>query len=55
VWRIFSLVQTDLGDRAAQAYGLEKAPVTLDESVSGITAQVRTMIIANNNIPDMPS
>jgi norsolorinic acid ketoreductase len=37
------LVQTDLGDRAAQAYGLERAPVTLAESVSGITAQVRTM------------
>lgn len=38
------LVQTDLGDRAAQAYGLERAPVTLDESVSGITAQARTVI-----------
>ncbi|KAL3449705.1 putative NADP(+)-dependent dehydrogenase [Aspergillus insuetus] len=37
------LVQTDLGDRAAQAYGLERAPVTLDESVSGITAQIKKL------------
>ncbi|KAJ0422843.1 hypothetical protein BJY00DRAFT_300088 [Aspergillus carlsbadensis] len=37
------LVQTDLGDRAAQTYGLEKAPVTLDESVSGITAQIEKL------------
>lgn len=34
------LVQTDLGDRAAQYYGLEKAPVTLQASVRGIIAQV---------------
>ncbi|CEL00636.1 hypothetical protein ASPCAL00234 [Aspergillus calidoustus] len=37
------LVQTDLGDRAAQAYGLERAPVTLAESVSGITAQIEKL------------
>jgi hypothetical protein len=41
-----------MGDRAAQAYGLERAPVTLDESVSGITAQVRS-IIDYTNIKDM--
>ncbi|KAL2807742.1 toxin biosynthesis ketoreductase [Aspergillus granulosus] len=34
------LVQTDLGDRAAQFYGLEKAPVTLEQSVRGITTQI---------------
>ncbi|KAI9369629.1 putative NADP(+)-dependent dehydrogenase [Aspergillus egyptiacus] len=34
------LVQTDLGDRAAQYYGLEKAPVTLEDSVRGIVAQI---------------
>ncbi|RDW86898.1 SDR family oxidoreductase [Aspergillus mulundensis] len=34
------LVQTDLGDRAAQNYGLKEAPVTLEESVRGITTQI---------------
>ncbi|KAL2834030.1 hypothetical protein BJY01DRAFT_89228 [Aspergillus pseudoustus] len=34
------LVQTDLGDRAARFYGLDKAPVTLEESVRGITTQI---------------
>ncbi|KAL4911660.1 hypothetical protein BDW62DRAFT_59947 [Aspergillus aurantiobrunneus] len=34
------LVQTDLGDRAAQYYGLEKAPVTLEACVRGIIAQI---------------
>lgn len=39
------LVQTDLGDRAAQYYGLEKAPVTLEASVRGIIAQVIIQIV----------
>ncbi|KAL4957459.1 hypothetical protein BDW69DRAFT_156141 [Aspergillus filifer] len=34
------LVQTDLGDRAAQNYGLEKAPVTLEDCVNGAVAQI---------------
>ncbi|OJJ02225.1 hypothetical protein ASPVEDRAFT_28828 [Aspergillus versicolor CBS 583.65] len=34
------LVETDLGDRAAQYYGLEKAPVTLEASVRRIIAQI---------------
>lgn len=34
------MVQTDMGSRAAQANGLEKAPVTLQETVQGITHQV---------------
>jgi norsolorinic acid ketoreductase len=34
------MVQTDMGSRAAQANGLEKAPVTLKETVQGITHQV---------------
>ncbi|KAL3465081.1 hypothetical protein BJX64DRAFT_253738 [Aspergillus heterothallicus] len=34
------LVQTDLGDRAAQFYGLEKAPVTVEDSVRGISTQI---------------
>ncbi len=39
------LVQTDLGDRAAQYYGLEKAPVTLEASVREIIAQVIIQIV----------
>lgn len=34
------MVQTDMGSRAAQANGLEKAPVTLQETVQGITHQI---------------
>ncbi|KAL4801092.1 putative NADP(+)-dependent dehydrogenase [Aspergillus venezuelensis] len=34
------LVQTDLGDRAAQYYGLKKAPVTLKDCVKGVVAQI---------------
>lgn len=34
------MVQTDMGSRAAQANGLEKAPVTIQETVRGITYQV---------------
>ncbi|KAL3253466.1 hypothetical protein ABHI18_009472 [Aspergillus niger] len=34
------LVQTDLGDRAAKHYGMEQAPVTLEECVSGIITQI---------------
>ncbi|RAK78078.1 SDR family oxidoreductase [Aspergillus fijiensis CBS 313.89] len=36
------LVQTDLGNRAAQYYGLHKAPVTLEDSVRGIMTQIDT-------------
>lgn len=39
------LVQTDLGARAAQYYGLEKAPVTLEACVRGIIAQVIIIIV----------
>lgn len=35
------LVQTDMGSRAAQLNGLEKAPVTVEDTVPGITRQVR--------------
>ena len=35
------MVQTDMGSRAAQANGLEKAPVTVEDTVRGITHQVR--------------
>jgi norsolorinic acid ketoreductase len=34
------LVQTDMGARAAQFNGLEKAPLTIDDTVRGITNQV---------------
>ena len=34
------MVQTDMGSRAAQANGLEKAPVTVRDTVQGITNQV---------------
>jgi norsolorinic acid ketoreductase len=34
------MVQTDMGSRAAQANGLEKAPVTVQDTVHGITSQV---------------
>ncbi|KAJ6088086.1 hypothetical protein N7499_004268 [Penicillium canescens] len=34
------MVQTDMGSRAAQANGLEKAPMTLQETVQGITHQI---------------
>ncbi|KAH1648103.1 hypothetical protein KXX16_008935 [Aspergillus fumigatus] len=33
------LVQTDMGSRAAQLNGLEKAPVTVEDTVPGITRQ----------------
>lgn len=34
------LVQTDMGSRAAQLNGLEKAPVTVEDTVPGITRQI---------------
>ena len=34
------MVQTDMGSRAAQANGLEKAPVTVQDTVQGIVSQV---------------
>ncbi|GLA28363.1 hypothetical protein ACMYSQ_003560 [Aspergillus niger] len=34
------MVQTDMGSRAAQANGLEKAPVTVQDTVLGITNQI---------------
>ncbi|KAL2816929.1 hypothetical protein BJX63DRAFT_130826 [Aspergillus granulosus] len=34
------MVQTDMGSRAAQANGLEKAPVTVQDTVQGITSQI---------------
>jgi norsolorinic acid ketoreductase len=34
------MVQTDMGSRAAQAHGLKKAPVTVQDTVHGITSQV---------------
>ncbi|GFF21987.1 aflatoxin biosynthesis ketoreductase nor-1 [Aspergillus udagawae] len=34
------MVQTDMGSRAAQAHGLEKAPVTVQDTVHGITSQI---------------
>ncbi|KAL4999768.1 hypothetical protein BDV10DRAFT_183919 [Aspergillus recurvatus] len=34
------LVQTDMGARAAQFNGLEKAPVTIEDAVRGITNQI---------------
>ncbi|CEL02112.1 hypothetical protein ASPCAL03284 [Aspergillus calidoustus] len=34
------LVQTDMGARAAQFNGLEKAPLTIDDTVRGITNQI---------------
>lgn len=38
------MVQTDMGSRAAQANGLEKAPVTVQDTVLGITNQVCRML-----------
>ncbi|KAF9889560.1 hypothetical protein FE257_007270 [Aspergillus nanangensis] len=35
-----SMVQTDMGSRAAQFHGMEKAPLTIEESVEGITTQI---------------
>lgn len=29
-------MQTDIGDRGAHAFGIEKAAITVDESVNGI-------------------
>lgn len=43
------LVQTDLGDRAAKHYGMEQAPVTLEECVSGIITQVIATIGGHYN------
>ncbi|KAL5363816.1 hypothetical protein BJX96DRAFT_187278 [Aspergillus floccosus] len=34
------LVQTDMGARAAQSLGIGKAPVTIEDTVRGITAQI---------------
>ncbi|PKX89938.1 putative NADP(+)-dependent dehydrogenase [Aspergillus novofumigatus IBT 16806] len=34
------MVQTDMGSRAAQAHGLEKAPVIVQDTVHGITSQI---------------
>lgn len=34
------MVQTDMGSRAAQFHGLENAPVTVEDTVRGITNQV---------------
>ena len=34
------LVQTEMGSRNAQFIGLEEAPVTVEDTVRGITAQV---------------
>ena len=34
-------VQTDMGNGAANMMGLEKAPVTIDQSVSGMVRNVR--------------
>lgn len=39
------MVQTDMGSRAAQANGLEKAPVTVQDTVLGITNQVCRMLV----------
>lgn len=36
----FRFVQTDMGNRGAQCNGLEKAPMTISESVEGIVNQV---------------
>lgn len=37
---LIRLVQTDMGSRSAQSIGLEKAPLTVQESVQGIIKQV---------------
>ncbi|KAL4996870.1 hypothetical protein BDV10DRAFT_170938 [Aspergillus recurvatus] len=33
-------VQTDMGSRSAQAHGLAKAPVTIQDTIHGITSQI---------------
>lgn len=42
---VISLVQTDMGSRNAQFIGLQEAPVTVDDTVKGITTQVWTILI----------
>jgi hypothetical protein len=38
---MYRWVQTDMGRGAASAVGMEDAPVTLDQSVDGLTKVVR--------------
>jgi hypothetical protein len=37
------LVQTDMGNSGAKAFGFEEAPVTIKDSVNGMIAQVSQM------------